>query len=68
MMREELLNRMSGGGERDPDGLALGPGLIMDLEMGESVDTVETQHPHSGYDAFMMAQMKQASAAVELPL
>lgn len=68
MMREELLNRVTGGGERDPNDLELGAGLIMDLEMGESVDTVETQHPHSGYDTFMMARMKQASSALEIPV
>ena len=68
MMREELLNRVTGGGERDPNDLELGAGLIMDLEMGESVDTVETQHPHSGYDTFMMARMKQVSAALEIPV
>ena len=68
MMRDELLKRMTGGGERDPNDLELGAGLIMDLEMGESVDTVETQHPHSGYDTFMMARMKQASAAMEIPV
>ena len=68
MMREELLKRMTGGEERDPNDLELGAGLIMDLEMGESVDTVETQHPHSGYDTFMMARMKQASAALEIPV
>ena len=67
LMREELLNRMTGG-ERDPNDLELGAGLIMDLEMGESVDTVETQHPHSGYDTFMMARMKQAASALEIPV
>lgn len=48
--------------------LKLGPGLIMDLEKGETVDTVETQHPHSGYDSFMMARTKQVSAAMEIPV
>lgn len=64
MMREELLKRVNGGGEREPNDLELGAGLIMDLEMGESVDTVETQHPHSGYDTFMMARMKQVGSAI----
>lgn len=68
MMREELVKRVTGGGERDPNDLELGAGLIMDLEMGESVDTVETQHPHSGYDSFMMARMKQVGAALEIPV
>ncbi len=68
MMREELLKRVNGGGEREPNDLELGAGLIMDLEMGESVDTVETQHPHSGYDTFMMARMKQVGSAMEIPV
>ena len=68
MMRDELLKRINGGGARDPNDLELGAGLIMDLEMGESVDTVETQHPHSGYDTFMMARMKQVAAAMEIPV
>ena len=68
MMREELLNRMTGGGERDPSDLELGAGLIMDLEMGESVDTVETQHPHTGFDAFTLARMKEVGAALEIPV
>jgi len=68
MLREEFLKRMTGGWERDPNDLELGSGLIMDLEMGESVDTVETQHPHSGYDTFMMARMKQVGAALEVPV
>lgn len=66
MLRQEMLKRM--GAERNPNDLALGPGLIVDLELGETIDTVETQHPHSGYDAFMMARTKQASAAMEIPV
>ncbi len=68
MLQQELLKRMGREGERSPNDLALGAGLIMDLEMGEKVDTVETQHPHSSYDAFMMARMKQVGAAMEIPV
>lgn len=66
IMREEMLKSLTE--VRDPNDLALGAGLIMDLEMGESVNTVETQHPHSGYDTFMMARMKQVGAAMEIPV
>ena len=66
MMQEEILKAITG--KRDPNDLALGAGLIFDLEMGESIETVETQHPHSGYDTFMMARTKQASAAMEIPV
>ena len=66
VLRQEIVKRM--GRERDPNDLALGAGLVIDLEMGETVDTVETQHPHTGYDAFMMARMKQAGAAMEIPV
>lgn len=66
IMQEEILKAITG--KRDPNDLALGAGLIFDLEMGESIETVETQHPHSGYDTFMMARTKQASAAMEIPV
>ena len=66
VMAEEMRKALAG--TRDPNDLALGAGLIMDLEMGETVNTVETQHPHSGYDTFMMARTKQASAALEIPV
>lgn len=66
VMAEELRKALAE--PRDPNDLALGSGLIMDLEMGETVNTVETQHPHSGYDTFMMARTKQASAALEIPI
>lgn len=65
-MQEEILKAITG--KRDPNDLALGAGLIFDLELGESIETVETQHPHSGYDTFMMARTKQASAAMEIPV
>ena len=66
VMAEEMRKALAG--TRDPNDLALGAGLIMDLEMGETVNTVETRHPHSGYDTFMMARTKQASAALEIPV
>lgn len=66
MLQKEMLERM--GIERDPNDLALGSGLIFDLELGESIETVETQHPHTAYDTFTMARMKQASAAMEIPV
>ncbi len=67
LMQKELLARMDDR-ERDPNDLALGAGLIMDLEMGETVNAVEPQHPHAGYDTFMMARMKQVGAAMEIPV
>lgn len=66
ILQQEMIKRM--GMERNPNDLALGSGLIVDLELGETIDTVETQHPHSGYDTFMMARTKQASAAMEIPV
>ena len=67
-LKEEMIRRMQRGEGRDPNDLLLGSGIIMDLEMGETVDTVETQHPHSGYDTFMMARLKEMSAGVEIPV
>ncbi len=54
--------------ERTPDSLHLGSGMIGDLNVGESVETVETQHPHTAYDVFTMARLRQVSAAVEIPV
>lgn len=54
--------------EQPESALSLGAGLIMDLNVGETVNTVEPQHPHAGYDTFMMARMKQVGAALEIPV
>ncbi len=68
MSRGELLDRLAGGGGRGPNDLALGKGVILDLELGESIETVETKHPHADYDKFMMARVKELSASAEIPV
>jgi lambda family phage portal protein len=45
----------------------LGSGTILGLGENESVQTVATNRPNSNYDPFVMAVLRQAGVALELP-
>ncbi|MBU1234879.1 MAG: phage portal protein [Proteobacteria bacterium] len=50
-----------------PTELKLGNGLVIDLEEGEDITTVDPTRPNSAFDPFFDAIVKQIGAAVEQP-
>lgn len=45
----------------------LASGAILSLAPGESVDTVNPNRPNTGFDAFVMAILRQIGTALEIP-
>lgn len=45
----------------------LASGAILSLAPGESVDTVNPNRPNQGFDAFVMAVLRQIGTALEIP-
>lgn len=51
----------------DQGSIELGPGAIVSLNPGETVQFADPKHPNSGYDKFTDALIKQIGAALEIP-
>ena len=45
----------------------LAPGIIVDLEPGESIETANPGRPNSGFESFVIALLRQVGSAIEVP-
>lgn len=63
----ELLPKEQQIDREDPGTIELGPGAIVDLNPGETVQFAAPNHPNDTYAAFMDAMVKQAGGALEIP-
>jgi lambda family phage portal protein len=54
-------------GSRGEQGYELGNGVIIDLEQGDKVHTVDPTRPNVAFDAFTVSIMRQMGVAVGLP-
>lgn len=65
------LNEAMGDGEHEvsnnPNDIEMGNGTVNFLEPGESIQSVQPTHPHTGFDAFIRALCEQVGAALEIP-
>jgi lambda family phage portal protein len=52
---------------KDKQPMAMGSGLIVDLDIGESVETSTPGRPNGAFEPFYMAILKEISLGVELP-
>ncbi len=51
----------------DQGTIEMGPGAVVNLNPGETVQFADPKHPNTGYDAFTNAIIKQIGAALEIP-
>lgn len=57
----------SGGATVSNDEVGLGPGAIVELGLGESIETVNPNRPNAGYDLFVQSILRQIGIALGLP-
>lgn len=52
---------------QDQGTIEMGPGAIVSLNPGETVNFADPKHPNAGFDVFMASMTKQIGAALEEP-
>lgn len=52
----------------DPNSLELGTGNFIGLKDGEKIQVVNTGHPNTNFDAFVMATFRQIGTGLDIPM